>query len=568
LTKPGGDWLKISNSRELTAPFLNSLSGRTWAYFLSESFLRGNDRMTAAGKDDQFSGHGGNDSLYGRGGSDTLSGGVGNDSLFGEAGNDLLYGEAGNDRLDGGLGRDTMEGGAGSDVYFVNSAGDRVVETDPNRVTGGSDTVYSALSAYTLPAHVENLILQSRGAAMGTGNDLDNTLRGGSGNDRLYGEAGNDTLDGGAGRDTMEGGAVNDVYFVDNAGDRVVETDPDRTTGGNDTVYSALSAYTLPAHVENLILQSRGGAKGTGNALDNTLRGGSGNDVLIGGAGNDVLNGGTGFDTMTGGSGNDVYYVDHIRDRVVESSASLASGGSDTVLTSLSAYSLPANVENLRLLARGTANATGNSLDNTLHAGAGNNVLDGRAGNDTASYAFATGAITVSLARTSFQSTGGSGSDRLVGIEDLVGSDYNDNLTGSGSANRIDGGAGNDTLNGGLGNDVLIGGAGGDFFWFDTPPDAAANYDQLPDFIAADDTIVLSRAVFSSLGNSGPLDPGSFIGGGGVTTAVDADDHVLYDSGTGSLYYDADGSGTAAAPILLAILATKPTLTELDFLVA
>ncbi len=314
-----------------------------------------------------------------------------------------------------------------------------------------------------------------------------------------------------------------------------------------------------------------------GRAGNDVLKGGSGNDVLIGGAGNDVLNGGTGFDTMTGGSGNDVYYVDHIQDRVVEGSASLASGGSDTVLTSLSAYSLPANVENLRLLARGTANATGNSLDNTLHAGAGNNVLDGRAGNDTASYAFATGAITVSLARTSFQSTGGSGSDRLVGIENLVGSDYNDNLTGNGSANRIDGGAGNDTLNGdlgndllkgGLGNDVLIGGAGGDSFWFDTPPDDAANYDQLPDFIAADDTIVLSRAVFSSLGNSGPLDPGSFIGGGGVTTAVDADDHVLYDSGTGSLYYDADGSGTAAAPILLAILATKPTLTNLDFLVA
>jgi Ca2+-binding RTX toxin-like protein len=315
----------------------------------------------------------------------------------------------------------------------------------------------------------------------------------------------------------------------------------------------------------------------TGNAFANTLdgragkdslKGGGGNDVLIGGAGNDVLDGGSGFDKMTGGSGNDIYYVDHIRDQVVETSASLASGGSDTVLSSLSFYSLPANVENLRLLAKGTANATGNSLDNTLHAGAGNNVLDGRAGNDTVSYEFATRAITVSLAKTSFQSTGGSGSDKLVSIENLVGSKYNDTLSGNGSANQIDGGAGSDTLNGGLGNDTLIGGAGGDSFWFDTEPDAATNFDQLPDFVAADDTIVLSRIVFSSLGNSGPLNPGSFIGGDGVITAVDADDYVLYDSGTGSLYYDADGSGAAAAPILLAILATKPTLTDLDFLVA
>ena len=315
----------------------------------------------------------------------------------------------------------------------------------------------------------------------------------------------------------------------------------------------------------------------TGNAVANTLdgrsgsdrlSGGSGNDVLTGGAGNDVLNGGAGFDKMTGGSGNDVYYVDHIRDQVVESSASLASGGSDTVLSSLSAYTLPANVENLRLLAKGVANGTGNSLDNTLHAGAGNNVLDGRAGNDTVSYEFATRGVTVSLAKTSAQSTVGSGSDRLVSIENLVGSNHNDTLTGNAGGNRIDGGRGNDTLSGGLGNDLLTGGTGADSFWFDTQPDAATNFDQISDFIAADDTIVLSRAVFSSLGNSGPLNPGSFIGGDGVTTAVDADDYVIYDSGTGSLYYDADGSGAAVAPILLAVLTTKPTLTDLDFLVA
>jgi Ca2+-binding RTX toxin-like protein len=113
--------------------------------------------------------------------------------------------------------------------------------------------------------------------------------------------------------------------------------------------------------------------------------------LLDGGAGSDFINGATGADTMLGGDGTDSYCVDHAGDLVTENNSSLASGGNDIVYSYLAAYTLTANVERLRLMLAGASNGTGNGLDNTLYAGAGNNVLDGTAGNDTVSYAFASG---------------------------------------------------------------------------------------------------------------------------------------------------------------------------------
>ena len=87
----------------------------------------------------------------------------------------------------------------------------------------------------------------------------------------------------------------------------------------------------------------------------------------------------------------------------------------------------------------------------------------GAAGSDTASYADAAGAVTVSLARQgAAQNTIGAGSDTLANFENLTGSAFNDTLTGDGNANILSGLAGNDTLNGGAGNDTLTGAAGND----------------------------------------------------------------------------------------------------------
>ncbi len=132
----------------------------------------------------------------------------------------------------------------------------------------------------------------------GAGND---TLRGLGGNDTLRGGAGNDILDGGTGADSMVGGTGNDTYYVDNTGDRVIET----KNNGTDTVKANIN-YGLPNHVENLILTGKANLKGTGNKLNNTIKGNKGNNSLKGQAGNDTLIGNSGKDILTGAGGDDI----------------------------------------------------------------------------------------------------------------------------------------------------------------------------------------------------------------------------------------------------------------------
>jgi Ca2+-binding RTX toxin-like protein len=173
----------------------------------------------------------------------------------------------------------------------------------------GNDTVIAAF-AYTLGANLENLVLEGSDNLSGTGNALDNTLTG---------NAGDNLLDGKAGADTLIGGKGNDTYYIDHAGDLVVEN----ANEGTDTVIATLDT-TLAANVEHLILSGKA-LIGAGNDLANTilgtsgsntlyglggddlLDGGSGADTLVGGAGNDVLIGGKGKDTLTGGAGNDIF---------------------------------------------------------------------------------------------------------------------------------------------------------------------------------------------------------------------------------------------------------------------
>ena len=159
-----------------------------------------------------------------------------NDYLVGTSGADNIYGLAGADVLIGGAGADTMYGGLGDDAYEVTETGDVVIENAGE----GTDTVYSYLNDYTLPANVERLELEGS-AGTGRGNALANTIIGTSGPNLLVG---------GAGADTLIGGSGNDAYEVADAGDLVMEL----ANGGYDTVYSYLPDYTLPANVERLEL--------------------------------------------------------------------------------------------------------------------------------------------------------------------------------------------------------------------------------------------------------------------------------------------------------------------------
>jgi Ca2+-binding RTX toxin-like protein len=218
-------------------------------------------------------------------------------------------------------------------------------------------------------------------------------------------------------------------------------------------------------------------------------------------------------------------------------------------------------------------NATGNQIigndgDNAINGGGGVDQMFGRAGNDT---------YYVDNAGDSVGESGGQGTDEVrtsvswtltagADVETLRTTDdwYTGamDLTGNASGNIVRGNHGSNTINGGDGRDTLTGLEGWDLFRFDTPLSAASNVDTITDFNVADDTILLDRDIFSSLG-LGSLSPGQFVMG---TTALDADDRIIYDNTTGAVYYDGDGNGGTAA-IQFATMSMGPALTYLDFLV-
>lgn len=387
-----------------------------------------------------FTGSNASDVMQGTADGDILDGLKGNDSLSGLAGNDRLYGGAGNDELRGGFGDDLLDGGAGVDTATYRNASAGVTvrlngwPVDTGQV--GIDTLIN----------IENLIGSAYDDFL-AGNGVANTIngragaddiRGFEGNDALHGAAGDDMLRGGLGNDAMYGGKGDDTYWVDAAGDQVIENAGE----GRDLVIAEVS-LTLSANVEELNLAGAGDIDGTGNELDNTIRGNSGNNVLYGSFGDDILHGrdgddtlwgGPGADTMTGGNGNDLYRIDDPGDVVIEK----ANGGIDTVRATFD-YVLLDHFENL-VLAGSATTGTGNALDNVISGSNGDDTLAGLAGADTLE--------------------GGKGRDGLkggAGADILFGGIGNDTLNG---------GSGSDVLNGGLGKDVMTGGAGQDRFVF------------------------------------------------------------------------------------------------------
>jgi endoglucanase len=309
----------------------------------------GPDTFSANGNLLHAYGNDGNDQLSVVGNQNQLSGGNGDDALSANGTNNSLHGDAGNDWLSAAGGANQLYGGTGNDGYSIDNAGDIVIEN----ASEGTDTVY-ATAHFRLSANVENLVLQGGADLQGYGNSLSNAINGNSGSN---------ILDGDAGADGMFGGAGNDTYFVDNAGDAVIENPGE----GNDAVFST-AHLRLGANVETLVLQGSADLQGYGNSLANAIYGNSGNNLI---------DGGSGADMMAGGVGNDVYVVDNAGDLVFEN----AGEGSDAVFAAVS-YTLTANVETLVLQGAGNLFGTGNVLANGLYGNSGDNALDGGAGAD------------------------------------------------------------------------------------------------------------------------------------------------------------------------------------------
>ena len=131
----------------------------------------------------------------------------------------------------------------------------------------------------------------------------------------------------------------------------------------------------------------------------------------------------------------------------------------------------------------------------------------------------------------------------------------------AGGALVMAGGAGGVTNNAG-GLISVTGGAGADTFVFNTKTSATKNVDTISDFSSSDGDQLQFSSVkwFKGLGAAGDLTSDQFWSGADVTSAHDASDRLIYNTSTGDLYYDADGTGAKAA-ILVAHLTGNPALT-------
>jgi len=288
--------------------------------------------------------------------------------------------------------------------------------------------------------------------------DFADVLIGGAGNDSLVGGAGNDSLDGRGGSNLLDGGLGIDTARFDGAGYVIADLSRGYALQWNGDRF----AISTTVRIENLIGSAEADTL-TGHGAANVIDGGAGDDRIDGGAGDDTLIGGLGNDLLIGGAGIDtVSYVN-------------ATGGISLRLDTTAAQNtVNAGFDTLS----GIENITGSAFGDSFRGNDGNNVIAGGDGNDamqgglgddsligglgtdTAVYSSATAAVIVNLGLTVFQNTGGAGRDRLVSIENLIGSAKNDTLTGSGGINELDGGSGNDLLYGMGGNDELIGGLG------------------------------------------------------------------------------------------------------------
>ncbi|MFL6845762.1 MAG: Ig-like domain-containing protein [Allosphingosinicella sp.] len=546
------------------------------------SGLAGDDLLLGGDGNDFVSGDDGDDTIDGGNGDDFLAGGDGNDQITGQAGNDNVTGDNGNDQISGGDGFDFLDGGAGADVIQGGNDDDIIAGGDGNdQLSGqaGSDVVSG-----------------DNGDDQLSGGDGDDTLDGGAGDDSLDGGDGDDFLSGGLGINTLTGGIGNDHIVADS-------TDGAQTINGgdgNDDIrhYYRSSASTITTGAGRDTIEIAHADVGTAAITVTDFTAGAGGDVFrLSGNDGPLLGLLMGWD----GSSNpfDTGFL-RLQQNGADTLLQWDRDGSGTgsgwetlaVLQNTSAGNFTADNFEPGYPPGGGAPAgqtiTGTAGDDFLVGTVGADTIDALAGNDFVQAG--AGADTVHGGDGSDQVYGEAGNDIIEGGNDddyawggdggdtlsgqagndaLFGEAGNDQLTGGDGDDSLDGGAGDDSLDGGIGQDFLAGGAGSDvltggadsdFFDFQSP---ANGPDQITDFAHGSDWLRISSEGFGgglTFGGSVSLVSGS------DPTASSASGQFLYDTDNGQLFWDADGTGSAAA-VLIATLSNVPTLTTSDFLV-
>jgi len=506
----------------------------------------------------------GGDNLTGSAAANTMNGQGGNDTLDGQGGNDILLGGAADDILIGGGGADSLQGGAGTndtadysgsaDPVTVNlttgtgSGGDAQGDTltGIERVIGsaGNDTLTGAASNDTLIGGAGADVLTGNGgvdtadysgsgagvtvdltAGTGTGGDAQGdtlssieNINGTAFVDHLYGDASNNTLNGLDSDDTLRGGAGADVLNGGNGSDfanyqgSATAVTVNLLTGihsGGDAAGDVLTS------IENLYgssnddsLTGDNGRNIIGGELGNdTLVGNGGDDSLSGEAGNDNLDGGDGNDRLVGGDGADIANGGANNDSID------AGAGDDTINGGTGDDTISGGA--------GTDTINGNDGNDYIEGGAGADNIDGGAGIDTTSYANSSEGVVVNL-QAGTGLFGDADGDTLAGVEQAMGSGFNDVIAGTAGNNTLWGLAGNDQLNGGNGADTLKGGAGNDTFVYTSIGEstvAAAGRDTITDF-STGDHIDLSVIDANGAGGAFTFGAGAFTGTAGELRVV------------------------------------------------
>ncbi len=372
-----------------------------------------------------------------------------------------------------------------------------------------------------------------------TGNSSDNVLYGMRGDDIVYGMPGHDILDGGLGTDTAVFTGAREGYTITSNNGITLVAGPD----GNDQLtnfeYLQFDDITVadpsigvtPTDTTPPLLLSF-------SPTDNTSAVAVGSNIVL--TFNESVQAGTGafnvYDAATGVlwkliSATDTTQVTILHDTVTINPANnLAFGTNYSVL-----------------------------LESTAIKDLAGNNFEGISNKTAFNFETAFNFTTINGTNGTDRLNGTGGDDHSYGLAG------NDTLNGNAGNDLLDGGSGNDSLNGGTGNDTLIGGIGADIFRFDTALNGSLNVDTINDFAPNLDKIELENAIFKKLSRTGVLSAANFhesIDG----TAAHTNDFILYNTRTGELDYDADGSGPGLA-LQFATLIGVPLVAAADFIV-
>lgn len=526
-------------------------------------------------------------SLTGNAGNNSLTGNNGSNTIDGGKGDDILVGGGSTDTYIGGEGKDTMTGGSGKDAFKYLKTSELVDGETIDGSTGNSDTLsLDGAGTYTFKvdadlANVELVTMATTGksdtAAIGVDlsaqtTETDFKVTGNSGVNKIVtsistyaditGGAGNDTITTGNKNDVIDGGAGNDVIFSGDGivGDATSGMDGDDITGGlgDDKITSGTGNDLIDAGLGKDTVNSGAG--------DDTIDTGTGNDTVLAGAGADEIYGAKGDDTIDGGEGNDIIFGDE------GSNPGLSGNGADKLSGGLGSDTFV--VEHVIWAKKDTIDGEGKSVAAGTDTTADTDTLVFAECQTQASTATGIFKIDAKLVKgieafviDDDPFTSGENGTMPLGLDV---STYASAITLKGNAgdNVLKAGTKDDIITGNAGDDTITGGLGNDKFVLND----TTSVDTITDFLAGSDKLVFSDATFNLGANDTDGTSGTYTAfTAGIlestgTTFTSANARFGFDTSTGKLYYDADGSALVSTAVQIATLTGITTLAETDLL--